>query len=84
MTFEGLTAIVTGGASGIGRATAEMLERRGARVVSLDLNPQEDGSIHGITCDVADSTSVANAVEGAAEHLAAPIPPAVTALLCYV
>ena len=35
--FEGLAALVTGGASGIGRATAALLPARGARVAVLDL-----------------------------------------------
>ena len=34
--FEGLTALVTGGASGIGLATAQLLTARGARVAILD------------------------------------------------
>ncbi|MEV6939068.1 SDR family NAD(P)-dependent oxidoreductase, partial [Streptomyces sp. NPDC051132] len=37
--FEGLVALVTGGASGIGLATAELLRSRGARVAALDLKP---------------------------------------------
>src|SRR6516165_7365920 len=36
-TFEGAVAIVTGGASGIGRALGESLARRGAKVVLADL-----------------------------------------------
>jgi NAD(P)-dependent dehydrogenase (short-subunit alcohol dehydrogenase family) len=36
-TFEGAVAVVTGGASGIGRAIGESLARQGARVVLADL-----------------------------------------------
>lgn len=38
MAFKGKTAIITGGASGIGRAVGEKLARRGAYVVLADLN----------------------------------------------
>lgn len=57
--FSGLVAAVTGGAAGIGRATAELLAARGARVVALDVAP--DGvpaGISGIGCDVTDRASV--------------------------
>jgi len=67
--FAGLRAIVTGGASGIGLATASMLDGRGASVASLDLAPQTAGPIHGVACDVSDSGSVEAAVSAAAEHL---------------
>jgi 2-keto-3-deoxy-L-fuconate dehydrogenase len=57
--FEGLTAIVTGGASGIGAATVDLLRTRGAEVASLDLTEQPDG----LLCDVGDTASVNAAVE---------------------
>ena len=40
MQIEGQTAIVTGGASGLGGATAEMLARAGAKVAIFDLNAE--------------------------------------------
>ncbi|WP_375195026.1 3-hydroxyacyl-CoA dehydrogenase [Sphingobium sp.] len=41
MNIEGLAAIVTGGASGLGGATAERLAARGAKVAILDLNSDQ-------------------------------------------
>lgn len=38
MDIQGLAAIVTGGASGLGAATAELLAARGAKVTLFDLN----------------------------------------------
>ena len=38
MKLTGKVAVVTGGASGIGRASSEALAREGARVAVLDLN----------------------------------------------
>lgn len=40
MKIEGKTAIITGGASGLGEAAARLLAERGARVVLLDLNEE--------------------------------------------
>ena len=37
MRIDGCSAIVTGGASGLGRGTAEVLIAAGARVVIIDL-----------------------------------------------
>jgi 2-keto-3-deoxy-L-fuconate dehydrogenase len=65
--LTGLTAIVTGGGSGIGLATARLLASRGARVAVLDLKPGEE--FLGLTADVADDASVRLAVDAAAEGL---------------
>lgn len=68
--FEGLKAIVTGGASGIGAATVSHLLTRGCAVAVLDLAPE--GSAPGaaaIQCDVSVTGSANAAVEQAAELL---------------
>ncbi|MEY7975151.1 SDR family NAD(P)-dependent oxidoreductase [Streptomyces pilosus] len=68
--FEGLTALVTGGASGIGRATAELLARRGARVAVLDLDPSTVGEpLTAHRADVTDDASVRAAVAAALGEL---------------
>ncbi|MGW5650394.1 SDR family NAD(P)-dependent oxidoreductase [Streptomyces humi] len=68
--FEGLRALVTGGASGIGRATADLLAERGAQVAVLDLDPSAVAKpLLGFRADVTDDTSVRAAVTSAAEAL---------------
>ncbi|WP_209646626.1 SDR family NAD(P)-dependent oxidoreductase [Kibdelosporangium banguiense] len=67
--FDGLVAIVTGGASGIGLATAKLLAGRGARVAALDLKP--DGlpdDIAGFEANVSDDAQVRTAVEAVVER----------------
>lgn len=67
--FEGMVAVVTGGASGIGAAIVAELRRGGARVAVLDVDPSavpaDDGTL-AIQADVSSDDSVGAAVEQAA------------------
>ncbi|MFF0732767.1 SDR family NAD(P)-dependent oxidoreductase [Streptomyces chartreusis] len=68
--FDGLKALVTGGASGIGRATAELLAARDARVAVLDLDPSSvDKPLLAFRADVTDDISVREAVAAAVAEL---------------
>lgn len=63
--LSNLTAVVTGGASGIGAAIAAKLQAMGANIAVLDLNPANlpEGQL-GFTCDVSNDASVRAAIEG--------------------
>ena len=68
--LDGLAALVTGGASGIGLATARLLSERGARVAVLDRDPDDlPPPLDGLRADVADERQVAEAVAAAAQRL---------------
>ncbi|MDC2954133.1 MULTISPECIES: SDR family NAD(P)-dependent oxidoreductase [Streptomyces] len=68
--FAGLKALVTGGASGIGRATADLLAARGAQVAVLDLDPSTvEKPLLAFRADVGDDTSVREAVAAAVAEL---------------
>lgn len=75
--FTGRTAIVTGGASGIGNAIARALAERGARVAIVDVRSEGasaaaaalTGDHHaGFGCDVTDETSVARTIADVVDH----------------
>ena len=79
--FEGATALVTGGAHGIGRASAERLAAEGARVAVLDIDgdaardvaselaPSGQGAHLAVPVDVTDGSSVGEAIARAAAEL---------------
>ena len=74
--FRGRTAIITGGASGLGRAVAKRIGLEGGRVCLWDLNPAalaeacaEIGGADGIALDVSDHAAVERATLEAREHL---------------
>jgi 2-keto-3-deoxy-L-fuconate dehydrogenase len=70
--FEGLVAVVTGGASGIGAATAHLLQARGANVAILDRSTDSapDGVL-AVRCDVTDTAGVDQAVTTVVDQLGA-------------
>ena len=80
MKLSGNAALVTGGASGLGAATARALAKAGAKVAVLDLNAEaaavvaQEISGLAVACDVADAGSAAVAVAKAkASHGAARV-----------
>jgi 2-hydroxycyclohexanecarboxyl-CoA dehydrogenase len=78
MRLEGSIALVTGGASGIGAATARRLAAEGARVAIADLNLEGARDVAAeidgcaVEMDVADDVSVRIGVAAAVEHLGVP------------
>ncbi|MCW4353322.1 SDR family NAD(P)-dependent oxidoreductase [Hoyosella sp. YIM 151337] len=75
MELNGAVAVVSGGASGLGHATATALHKRGAHVVLLDL-PSSRGAdaareagegMHFVAADVTSAEQVASAIDHAAQ-----------------
>ncbi len=71
MKIEGQSALVTGGASGLGEATARELARLGARVAVLDRNAELAAKVAAeiggaaFACDITDTATVEAALAGA-------------------
>jgi rhamnose utilization protein RhaD (predicted bifunctional aldolase and dehydrogenase)/NAD(P)-dependent dehydrogenase (short-subunit alcohol dehydrogenase family) len=68
LPFAGEIALVTGAASGIGKACVDSLLARGAAVIGLDINPGIEGlytrpDFFGVSCDLTQEASVQSAIE---------------------
>jgi 3-oxoacyl-[acyl-carrier protein] reductase len=74
MKLENRVAIVTGGASGLGKAITEMLLQNGAKVVVLDINQEaldtftDSESILKVACDITQEKEIAKALEQTKEQ----------------
>jgi rhamnose utilization protein RhaD (predicted bifunctional aldolase and dehydrogenase)/NAD(P)-dependent dehydrogenase (short-subunit alcohol dehydrogenase family) len=69
--FAGEVALVTGAASGIGKACVEAFLARGAAVIGLDISPAIEGLFErrdylGLRCDIADEDAIVAALEAGA------------------
>ena len=79
-SFEGRSALITGASRGLGRALAEILAERGARVVMVARNKSDlesaaktiRGEVHTIAADVAEP-GAAQRIAGQASALVGPI-----------
>ena len=73
LNLEGKTVIITGGASGIGKAVAEEVLNQGANVVVADMSPEapkmesKGGSLHYVVTNVTDRDSVEHMVDEAVQ-----------------
>ncbi len=72
-SMQGKIALVTGAASGIGKACVEQLVMEGAVVTALDINPDitncfEKKEVLGIQCNVTKSRQLKNAIEQTVTH----------------
>jgi NAD(P)-dependent dehydrogenase (short-subunit alcohol dehydrogenase family) len=72
-SMEGRVAIVTGAASGIGRACVDELLKQGACVAALDINPAiselfSTAQALGLVCDVTDNAQLRASVQQVVSH----------------
>ena len=66
-------ALITGAASGIGKACAEAFLQRGAAVIALDIDPSIETALRhpaylGLRCDVSRENELSDALEAGARH----------------
>lgn len=72
MELDGAVAIVTGGASGIGEASTDLLRDAGASVAVIDVNARDGDGDLAIPCDVGDEEQMVAAVRRVADELGPP------------
>ncbi len=65
--YDGKIAVITGAASGIGKACVEAFAEKGAAVIALDINPEiktifNQPGIMGLICDITDDESIQSAI----------------------
>ena len=70
--FEGRVAIVTGGAGGMGRRTAEDMRDLGAKVAVVDVRQPEVPGCLGVQMDVTDPASVRAGIDRVHQELGVP------------
>jgi len=68
LKLNGKTAVVTGGASGIGKAIAKLFAAEGARVHAIDLNRVETEGCISHVCDTTDASRVDQVFEEIAQE----------------
>ncbi len=73
MNFDNQVALITGGASGMGKACAQYLKQRGMKIVVWD--KQEQGDTEAdlfLSCDVSSEESITQAMKQTIEKIGAP------------
>lgn len=72
MILDNQIALVTGGASGMGKACVDMLGKRGMKVVVWDKHDSHNDAVLSISCDVSDERSVDSAMKQTIEKVGVP------------
>ncbi len=73
MNFDNQIALITGGASGMGKACAEYLKQHGMKVVVWDKQEQSEQDVDlYISCDVTSDESIEHAMKHTVEQLGVP------------
>jgi NAD(P)-dependent dehydrogenase (short-subunit alcohol dehydrogenase family) len=63
MEWKNKVAVITGGSSGIGKATKNLLRSKGAIVYNLDCNKPTEDDTHFVFCDISKRENINNAID---------------------